>query len=70
MNHPFTAEDAFDASEAGDPIILCHGEVMDIIEAHHAADMVGDFYQTIQPTHPVGAMGGWDAADLLAWLGY
>lgn len=59
----FTAEDAFEASEDGDPIMLAHDAAARICRDHDAdlADFLTDC--AITATHV-------DAAVLLGWLGY
>lgn len=61
----FTAEDAFDASDAGEPIMLSAADVADIVEAHDAA---GEDFFSETPRQP--GQREWNAADVLSWLGY
>lgn len=65
----FSAEQAFEASDEGEPIMLDHGAALAIIRQHdtgHASDAEawGEFVADMP------AVVHLDAANLLAWLGY
>ncbi len=66
----FTAEDAFEASEYGEPIII-DGKATSRILTDHDARFV-DFMADNHGTALVGPDGiiGFDAALVLGWLGY
>lgn len=64
--HRFTADDAFDASEAGEPILLTEGAVEEILMRHDIDETRMD-YEAWCLEHQKDRM---DAANLLAWLGY
>ena len=58
----FTAEDAFEFSADGDPIMVTLPAAREIIESH---DLIfGDF------VNDAGRRGIYDAAEILGWLGY
>jgi len=63
MTNRFTAEDAFDASESGEPIMLTRAAARRILNDH---DADGDFFAD----HAPDEAGAYDAAALLGWLGY
>ena len=58
----FTTEEAYDASECGEPIMLSRADAERIIRDH---DAEGDFF-----AEHAGESGAYDAAALLGWLGY
>lgn len=58
----FTADDAFEAKESGDPIMLDEVDTARLLRRHDAslAEMQED----------LGKASCYDAADVLGWLGY
>ena len=57
----FTSEDAYEAHEEGDPIMISHARAVAIVRSH--CDDVAEF-EAEQGT------GTHDAWDVLSWLGY
>jgi hypothetical protein len=68
MRFRFTAEDAFEASEAGDPIILTALEAANICREHGVS--YEDYAKEDATEYPMLPYGEVDAAKLLGWLGY
>lgn len=60
----FTACEAYEAREDGDPIVLSRTRAVALLRAHHAEDID----EILRDTE--GAAGEWDAWSLLAALGY
>ena len=62
----FTSEDAFDASEEGDAIMITTKRAQQLIEREH-----GCSWQEFSEDQPhLAASPLIDAAQVLAWLGY
>lgn len=61
----FTTEDAYDASDCGEPIMLNAASVARMCRDHDASP--GEFYDDHSDIEPNGDV---DAAILLGWLGY
>jgi hypothetical protein len=64
----FTAEQAFEDSEAGEPIILTALEAAYICRQHDAS--YEDYAKEDATEFPMLPYGEVDAAKLLGWLGY
>ena len=64
----FTAEEAFDARENGESIMLDYSSVCAVLE-HHDIDDCDPDTDFFAENKPNGVLQ-WDAADLLDWLGY
>ena len=65
----FTAQQALDASEAGDPILLTERDVARLLRAHNATSPWPKLSAHDLLPDP-DADGRWDAWAILAWLGY
>lgn len=64
----FTADDAFEMSEAGEPIMLSWSDASKIIRDHSANP--SEYYQDkCSPDSRMNEIKV-DAADVLGWLGY
>ncbi len=67
MARKFTTEEAYDASECGEPIMLAHEDVVRICGRQESADCAPHlFYEE----HQLNSAQPVDAAVLLGWLGY
>lgn len=58
----FTVEEAFEASECGEPIMISRAAALRIVNQHDCGE---DF-----DASPLSVSDTLDAADLLRWLGY
>lgn len=63
----FTTEEAYEASECGDPILLNADDVIRICGRQQSPDCAPDLFYA---EHPQVVRGNVDAAVLLGWLGY
>ena len=61
QNMRFTSEEAFEARDCGEPILLNRRSVERILRGH---DADGDYFAGREPSEE------YDAADVLEWLGY
>lgn len=65
MNEPFSSEQAFDADDANEPIMISWQFAKEIIENH------GETLDTFTADNPcISAESQLNAATLLSWLGY
>lgn len=65
----FTTEEAYEASECGEPIMLGAQAVERIIRGQQPDDLRADV-EAFYSEHPANVGGEVDAAHLLGWLGY